>query len=191
MSEKRDYPSSLKGQFLIAMPNLPDPNFSETVTLLAEHTEEGAMGLVVNRYHPELVVDDVFKELQMASLSEMGATPLQVGGPVHSGQVFILHGPPFGWEGCQPITDAVALSNTKDILEALAQGKGPTSYIIALGCAGWGPGQLEAEIMANSWLTCTADVSILFDVPVEERWEAAARLMGIDPSRLADVAGHA
>jgi putative transcriptional regulator len=191
MTQEKRYPSSLKGQFLIAMPNLPDPNFSETVTFLAEHTEEGAMGVVVNRSHPELVMGDVFDELDLDSISEVSSLPLYIGGPVHVGQVFILHGPPFDWKGCQPVSNSVALSNTKDVLEAVARGKGPKSFFVALGCAGWGPGQLEAEILANSWLTCMADDAVLFEIPVEKRWVAAAKLMGIDPARLTDVAGHA
>jgi putative transcriptional regulator len=191
MIEEKRYPSSLKGQFLIAMPSLPDPNFSETVTLMVEHTEEGGMGLVVNRKHPELVMADVFKELELEFISEMGALPLYIGGPVHTGQIFILHGAPFNWEGCRSVNASIALSNTKDVLIAIAQGNGPGYFLVALGCAGWGPGQLESEIMANSWLTCEADTSILFEIPEAKRWKAAASLMGIDTSRLMDIAGHA
>jgi len=191
MREEQKYESSLKGHFLIAMPNLPDPNFSKTVTILTEHTQEGAMGLVINRIHGDLILDDVFRELKLESISEVASLPLHVGGPVHTGQVFILHGPPFDWEACQPVNASLALSSSKDILEMAARGKGPQSVLVIVGCAGWGPGQLEAEVMANSWLTNPADTSILFDIPVEKRWEAAAKLMGIDPTRLANVAGHA
>jgi putative transcriptional regulator len=191
MSEENGYESSLKGHFLISMPNLLDPNFAQTVTFLAEHTQEGAMGLVINRVHSELVMDDVFKELELESVAAMRTLPLHLGGPVHTGQVFILHGPPFGWEGCRPVTPSVALSNSKDLLEMLALGKGPKSFILTVGCAGWGPGQLEAEILANSWLTFPASESIMFNTPVERRWKEAAKLLGIDPMRLADVAGHA
>ncbi len=191
MSEEKGYESSLKGHFLISMPNLLDPNFAQTVTFLAEHTQEGAMGLVINRVHSELVMEDVFKELELESAPAIRTLPLHLGGPVHTGQVFILHGPPFGWEGCRPVTPSVALSNSKDLLEMLALGKGPKSFILTVGCAGWGPGQLEAEILANSWLTFPASESIMFHTPVERRWKEAARLLGIDPMRLADVAGHA
>jgi putative transcriptional regulator len=191
MDHVKPYPEALKGQFLIAMPGLADPNFHQTVTYLCEHSPEGAVGLVINRVHPHLAMGDVFKELDLESVPEMDALPLHLGGPVHTEQIFILHGPPFGWQACRPVTSSLALSNSKDILERLALGKGPEAFILTLGCAGWGPGQLESEIMANTWLTCPASETIFFETPVEKRWEAAAKLMGIDPSRLTDVAGHA
>lgn len=191
MSQEKEYYTSLKGHFLIAMPSLLDPNFSQSVTYLGEHTPEGAMGLVINRVHPELITEAVFKELNLKSVPEINSLPLHLGGPVHTEQIFILHGPPFGWEACRPVTPSIALSNSRDLVEVLAQGKGPESFMLAIGCAGWGPGQLESEIMANSWLTCPANETILFETPVEQRWEQAARLLGIDPAQLADVAGHA
>ena len=191
MSRENEYQESLRGHFLIAMPGLGDPNFSQTVTYLCEYTPEGAVGLVINRVHPELTMGAVFKELDLESVPDADALPLHLGGPVHMEQLFILHGPPFGWEACRPVTSTIALSNSKDLLEVLAKGKGPKSFILTLGCAGWGPGQLEAEIMANTWLTCPASETILFETPVENRWEAAARLMGIDPMQLTDAVGRA
>ena len=191
MIEEVQYQESLRGHFLIAMPSLADPNFSQTVTYICESTPEGAVGLVINRVHPELTVGTVFKELNLASVPETEALPLHLGGPVHMEQVFVLHGPPFGWQACRLVTSSIALSNSKDLLEVLARGKGPESFILTLGCAGWGPGQLESEIMANAWLTCPASEVILFDTPVEDRWEQAARLMGIDPNQLSDTAGRA
>lgn len=185
------YESSLKGHFLIAMPSLADPNFSYTVSYIAEHTAQGAMGLVINRIHPELSMDVVFDELSLSAVPERAALPLHLGGPVHTEQVFILHGPPFGWEACQQVTPNIALSNSMDLIEMVAQGRGPTSFVIALGCAGWGPGQLESEIMDNAWLSCPATESILFDMAVDSRWAEAAKLLGIDPHRLTDVSGHA
>ena len=191
MSLKTEYESSMKGHFLIAMPSLVDPNFKETVTFMVEHTPEGAMGLVINHVHGELLMDAVFSELKLKPSPEIACLPLHLGGPVHTGQIFILHGPPFDWEACRTITPSVAFSNSMDVVEMLAQGKGPKSFILTLGCAGWGPGQLETEIMANSWLTCPATESIIFETPAEKRWEAAAGLIGIDPARLADTAGQA
>jgi putative transcriptional regulator len=191
MSEEKQYEGSLKGHFLIAMPSLADPNFHQTVTYVGEHTPDGAVGLVINRVHPELTMEAVFKELNLKSIPEIHSLPLHLGGPVHTEQIFILHGPPFGWEASRQVTSTVALSNSKDLVERLAQGKGPECFLLALGCAGWGPGQLESEIMANSWLTCPASETILFETLPEERWKRAAKLMGIDPARLADVAGHA
>ncbi len=191
MSQENEYGSSLKGHFLIAMPSLADPNFNQTVTFIAEHSAEGAMGLVINRVHSELTMDILFAELEMECVPEVGALPLYLGGPVHTGQIFVLHGPPFDWEACIRVTPSLAISNSKDLVKTTAQGKGPEAFLLTLGCAGWGPGQLEAEIMANSWLTCPATETVIFETPVERRWEAAAKFMGIDPARLADIAGHA
>jgi putative transcriptional regulator len=191
MNQEETFQASLKGHFLIAMPSLADPNFSETVTYICEHSAEGAVGLVINRVHPELTIDAVFKELQLESIPLMDTLPIHLGGPVHEGQVFVLHGPPFGWEACCPVTPTVALSNSKDLLERLAKGQGPASFMITVGCAGWGPGQLEAEILANAWLSCPASETILFETPPENRWEEAARLMGVDLRLLSEEAGHA
>ena len=191
MNQENGYQESLRGHFLIAMPGLGDPNFYQTVTYLCEYTPEGAVGLVINRVHPELTMGAVFQELDLESVPDADAQPVHLGGPVHMEQLFILHGPPFGWEACRPVTSSIALSNSKDLLEILAKGKGPESFILTLGCAGWGPGQLEAEIMANTWLTCPASETVLFETPVEKRWEQAAKLMGIDPMQLTDAVGRA
>jgi len=191
MNHEKEFPESLKGHFLIAMPGLNDPNFSETVTYLCEHTDEGSVGLVINRVHPELTIDTVFQELELKSVPEVNSVLIHLGGPVHPGQIFILHGPPFGWKACRPVTPTLALSNSMDLLEKLAKGQGPESFIMTLGCAGWGPGQLESEIMANVWLSCPASEIILFKTPTERRWEEAARLMGIDVRFLTGAPGHA
>jgi putative transcriptional regulator len=191
MSWKKDSGSSLKGHFLIAMPSLADPNFSQTVTCICEHTLEGALGLVINRVLPDLSSGTIFQELGLASIPERDSLPVYLGGPVHKGQIFVLHGPPFEWEGLHPVTSSLALSNTREILESLALGKGPGTFLLALGCAGWGPGQLEAEIMANAWLTCPLSETVLFKTPVERRWEQAAKSMGIDLNLLSDAVGHA
>ena len=183
--------TSLKGHFLIAMPNLMDPNFFQTVTCICEHTLEGALGLVINRVLPDVTGKTVFRELGLESVPEQDVMPLFLGGPVHKGQIFVLHGPPFGWEGLYSVTPSLALSNSKDIVQALARGQGPQQYVVALGCAGWGPGQLESEIMANAWLTCPINETILFNTPVEKRWEQSARLLGIDLALLSDAVGHA
>jgi len=191
MSWKKETETSLKGQFLIAMPSLLDPNFAQTVTCICEHTLEGALGLVINRVLPELNGGMVFQELGLGSVPQMDDCLVHIGGPVHKGQIFVLHRSPFRWEGFHAVTSSLALSNTRDIIEALALGQGPDSFILALGCAGWGPGQLESEIMANAWLTCPIDETILFETPVEKRWDRAARLLGIDISLLGDTVGHA
>ena len=191
MSWKKDTGSSLKGHFLIAMPSLSDPNFFQTVTCICEHTLEGALGLVINRVLPDLTSGTVFQELGLNYIPERDSLPIYLGGPVHKGQIFVLHGPPFEWEGLHPVTPSLALSNSREILESLALGKSPGTFLLTLGCAGWGPGQLEAEIMANAWLTCPVSENILFKTPAEKRWEQAAKSMGIDLTLLSDAVGHA
>jgi putative transcriptional regulator len=185
------YPASLKGQFLMAMPGLADPNFSQTVTCICEHNESGAMGIIINRQHEMLSAKDVFEELSIAFSFPAESIPIYIGGPVHSGELFILHGPPLEWEASLKVTPFLSLSNTRDILEAIAAGRGPRSLLISIGCAGWGPGQLESEIKDNAWLTCPAFEENLFLLPVEVRWEEAVKRIGINPALLSDAAGHA
>jgi putative transcriptional regulator len=189
--EDTEYQGSLKGQFLMAMPGLVDPNFYQTVTCMCEHNSQGAMGLVVNRVHDALTATDIFEELQIEHSPEAKKIPIHIGGPVHIAEIFVLHGPPLGWEASLQITPNLAMSNTRDIIEAIALGKGPDSYIIALGCAGWGPGQLEAEIKQNAWLTVPVFEENIFKMPIENRWKEAVRKMGIDPALLSGAAGHA
>ena len=175
----------------MAMPLLLDHNFYQTVTCICEYTPAGAVGIVVNRVHPSLTGKDIFDELKMEYISTAESIPIHIGGPVHIGEIFVLHGLPFGWEGCFMITPTLAMSNTRDILEAVAMGRGPQSFIIALGCAGWGPGQLESEIKENSWLTSPVFEEIIFEIPIEIRWEEAMKKMGVDPALLLDKSGHA
>ncbi|MCU0558904.1 MAG: YqgE/AlgH family protein [Desulfobacterales bacterium] len=184
-------PESLKGHFLMAMPGLTDPNFSLTVTCLCEHSAQGAMGIVINRRHELLSGKDLFEELDIACGPNAGQIPVHIGGPVHAGEIFILHGQPFGWEGSLMVTPTLALSNTRDILEALALGRGPTSFLISLGCAGWGPGQLEMEIRDNAWLTHPVFDEAIFALPLAARWEEAVRRIGVSPAMLSGTAGNA
>jgi len=182
---------SLKGQFLIAMPSMLDFNFAHTVTCLSEHNKEGALGIVINRMIPSLKAESIFKELKLEYNRETAEIPIYIGGPVHENEIFIVHGHPFTWEGSIQITSKLAMSNTMDLIRAIAKGEGPETFLIALGCAGWGPGQLEAELAQNAWLTCPARDEILFDYAVDERWDAAVKTLGIDPVLLSDTAGHA
>ncbi len=186
-----NYPTSLKGQFMVAMPGLADPNFFKTVTCICEHVATGAVGIVVNRVHPALSGQDIFKELRIEYLPDVGAIPIYLGGPVHVGEIFVLHGPPFEWAGCLQITSSLAMSNTKDILNAIAMGRGPQSYIIVLGCAGWGHGQLDAEIKSNVWLTWPVFNEAIFGIPPEERWHEVLKRGGVDPVLISSTAGHA
>lgn len=185
------YPASLKGHFLMAMPGMADPNFSQTVTCICEHNEQGAMGIVVNRLSEGISVKDIFDELSIGCTPRIESIPVHFGGPVHSGELFILHGPPFTWEASLSVTPTLGLSNTRDILEAIAAGRGPDSFLISLGCAGWGPGQLEDEIKENAWLTQPVFEENIFVLPVEVRWTEALKKMGVDPALLSGTAGHA
>jgi putative transcriptional regulator len=175
----------------MAMPSLMDPNFHQSVVCLSEHTREGAVGLVINRDHPTLRLESIFSELEMAHSDEVGRSAIYMGGPVHLNEVFILHGQPFDAAVSLEIAPWLAMSTSREVLARIAIGKGPEKFMISLGCAGWGPGQLEAEIQQNAWLTCESDAAILFDTPPEQRWERAMRKLGVDPSLLTDAAGHA
>ena len=186
-----NYSASLKGHFLLAMPSLVDPNFHQTVTCICEHNEGGAMGIIINRVHHFLTAKDIFEELTIEHTPAAQSAPIHIGGPVHVGEIFILHGPPFNWEASLMITTGLAMSNTRDILEAVAMGRGPQAFVITLGCAGWGPGQLESEIKENSWLNHPIFEENIFDMPIEARWREAVKKMGIDPTLLSNMAGHA
>lgn len=182
---------SLKGQFLMAMPGLTDPNFTQSVTLICEHSSSGAMGVIIDRTIPTLAAGDIFRELEIPCQPDATAIPIHYGGPVHVDEIFVLHTFPFDWDGCLMVTSSIALSNTLDLLAAIADGNGPESYLIFIGCAGWGEGQLEAELRQNAWLTCPGNEEIVFEVPASERWETALNRMGVDPALLSSLPGHA
>lgn len=182
---------SLKGQFLVAMPGLNDPNFYQSVTCLVEHNPTGAMGIVISRVNPEINASMLFDELQVPAGGVAEKIAVHIGGPVHRNELFVLHGAPFTWEGSMMVTETLALSNSRDIIEAIALGRGPESSIIALGCAGWGPGQLEGELRGNAWINAPYSEEIAFRMEVDARWEASMKLIGIDPALLSDTAGHA
>ncbi len=181
----------LTNQFLIAMPKLDDPNFEHTVTYICEHTDAGALGIVINR---PLGVDlgDILGQLEIESEDEkVRKLPVFLGGPVEPQRGFVIHEPPGRWEATLEVTACVGVTSSRDILAAIADGSGPDRNFIALGYAGWGAGQLEEEIANNAWLSTPADMRIVFETPTEERWSEAARLMGIDLSLLSGEAGHA
>ncbi|MEJ2576453.1 MAG: YqgE/AlgH family protein [Gammaproteobacteria bacterium] len=185
-----DHPS-LKNQFLIAMPGLEDPNFSRTVTYICEHGSHGAMGIVVNR-PSELRLTDVLEHMQIErSDPASGDQIVYVGGPVETERGFVLHDRSRQWDSTMAITEAISITTSRDILEAMACGQGPAHSLVALGYAGWGAGQLEDEMQHNAWLSGPADPEVIFDLPVDERWEAAARLLGVDLRLLSTDAGHA
>lgn len=175
----------------MAMPGMDDPNFSKTVTCICEHTENGAVGIVINRVHPDICCKNIFDELGIRYRETVESRPVHIGGPVNVGEIFVLHGQPLKWEGSLIISPSLAISNTKDVLTAIAEGTGPDPFLLALGCAGWGPGQLESEIKQNVWLTSPLTEQIIFQTPVENRWQEAVKKVGIDPFFIAHTAGHA
>jgi putative transcriptional regulator len=183
--------NSLKGHFLIAMPEMADFNFSHTVTCISEHTHSGALGIIINRVLSTVSGKTIFDELKLESAPGSESIPIHIGGPVHANEIFILHGPPFEWESCLMITEKLAMSNSMDIIAAIAAGEGPEAFVISLGCAGWGPGQLESEITQNAWLTCPVANEVVFSEPIESRWERTVKMIGINPALLSSTPGHA
>jgi putative transcriptional regulator len=181
----------LSNQFLIAMPALADPNFFQTVTYMSEHNAEGALGIVINR-PLSLTLGDLLEHLQIPiNRPEITAMPVYAGGPVQPEQGFVVHTPVGQWGATLKVTETIGITTSRDILQALADGLGPDQVLVALGYAGWGPGQLEREMVQNAWLSGPADDTILFHTPSEERWAAAAALLGVDLSLLSGEAGHA
>ena len=183
--------ATLKNQLLIAMPSLEDPNFSRTVTYICEHGEEGAMGIVLNR-PTELSLADVLRHMDIAGgVGDTGRQMVFLGGPVEEERGFVLHTHTDPWDSTLAINEDISVTTSRDILEAMARGEGPAQTLVALGYAGWGAGQLERELQDNAWLSGPADRSILFELPPDQRWEAAARLLGVDVNLLSSEAGHA
>jgi putative transcriptional regulator len=185
------FSTSLTNHFLIAMPGLQDPNFSRTVTYVCEHTEQGAMGIVINR-PMEIRLGEVLAQLEIASSDQPTLDALVfLGGPVQPDRGFVLHSGGEGFDSTLSITPEISVTTSRDVLEAIADGRGPDRKLIALGYAGWGGGQLEEEMSANSWLSGPADEEIIFSLPADARWQAAARLLGVDLNLLSGEAGHA
>lgn len=182
--------NSLADHFLIAMPALEDPYFAKTVTYLCQHGPEGALGIIVNR-PSELKLGDVMEQMNIQSeQKQLAEMPIYFGGPVQPERGFVLHEPGQNWDSTLTISDHLALTTSRDILEAIGCGEGPKRLLVALGYAGWSSGQLEKEIIDNAWLNAPAETSIIFEHPSSKRWKAAAELMGIDISLLTVPAGH-
>ncbi len=184
-------PFSLRNQFLMAMPSLRDPNFHQSVSLICEHNEEGAMGIIFNR-PLELTVGEVLQQMDLeCEVPAVGELPIHLGGPVQSERGFVIHSPPGDWDATLMVSDTLAVSSSKDILEDLAKGRGPEHFLVALGYAGWGAGQLERELKDNAWLNGPVDLATLFDVPAADRWHNAAQMTGIDMNLITGDVGHA
>jgi putative transcriptional regulator len=183
--------SYLVGQLLIAMPGMRDPRFAKSVVYMCAHSAEGAMGLVINRILDALTFGDLLEQLGIASPPTERAIHVHFGGPVETGRGFVLHTPDYRQDGTLLVADDVALTATVDILRAIAVGKGPRQHLLALGYAGWGPGQLDGEIRGNGWLHVAADEALVFDRNLDSKWDRAMAKIGIDPRMLSDAAGHA
>ncbi len=185
----------LADHFLIAMPSMLDPVFGGTVVYICEHNENGALGMIINR-PTDMTMDVLFERLDL-SLEIIPndlikpQVPVLFGGPVQVERGFVLHAPSAEYNSSLTVSVDVSLTTSRDVLEAAAQGNGPPRLVVTLGCAGWGAGQLEEEILRNGWLTVRADPAILFDMPSAERFAAAMNLLGIDPTLLTGEAGHA
>ncbi|MDR3424861.1 MAG: YqgE/AlgH family protein [Alphaproteobacteria bacterium] len=184
-------PRWLTGQFLVAMPGMADPRFSRTVIYVCSHGPSGAMGLVINRLFGEADFRMLLEQLNVESVFPTPDIPVQFGGPVEMGRGFVLHSSEYLREGTTRIDDFVAITATVEIIQDIADGKGPDRILMALGYAGWGAGQLEEELKGNGWLTVAADENILFDFDLDSKWDRAMAKIGISPAMLSDTAGHA
>ncbi len=189
----------MDGQILIAMPGIGDPRFERSVIFICAHSEDGAMGLVINKTADDITFSEMLKRLNITGAGEqidlardVDDIHVQFGGPVETGRGFVLHTTDYFVDDCTlPIDGKVGLTATLDVLRAIASGEGPRQALLALGYAGWAPGQLENEIQHNGWLHCEADEGLLFDTDIEERYLAALNKLGIDISMLSAEAGHA
>jgi putative transcriptional regulator len=189
----------LDGQMLIAMPTMRDERFMRSVIYVCAHSSEGAMGIVVNQPAPNIRFSELLVQLEVIPAAELIQLPPRAdvvkvlkGGPVETGRGFVLHSDDFVIENSTlPIDDGICLTATLDILKAIARGKGPESAVLALGYAGWAPGQLESEIQENGWLHCPADPELIFGPDIDGKYGKALRKIGIDPGKLSSEAGHA
>jgi putative transcriptional regulator len=182
---------NLTNHFLIAMPAMVDPNFARTLTFICEHSEQGALGVIVNRpmdMSLDTLFDRIDLKLETAQFHDM---PVYFGGPVQTDRGFVLHRPAGTWHSTLSIGESIALTSSRDILESVGHSGEPAEILVTLGYAGWSAGQLEHELAQNAWLTVAADHAIMFDLPAEERLPAAMQLLGVDFANLSEVAGHA
>ena len=191
MSDISQDGSYVTGQLLIAMPGMRDERFAKSVIYMCAHSEEGAMGLVLNQRLDSLTFAELISQLELEEKHLSKDVPVHFGGPVESGRGFVLHTSDYQQDATLEVVNGVALTATVEILKAIAQGKGPQKSLLALGYAGWGPGQLDMEIRANGWLQVPSDSEIIFDIEPDTKWERAIQRLGIDPRMLSDDVGHA
>jgi putative transcriptional regulator len=183
---------TLTNHLLVAMPTLADPEFSRSVTLVCEHSlDKGALGIVINK-PISMTLGEIFDQMEITAVrSHIGELQVLRGGPVHRDRGFVVHRGGGQWGSSHRVSDQIQITTSRDVLEAMAQGEGPQDAFIALGYAGWEPGQLEREMRDNAWLTLPVDEEIVFGTPFEERWHAVWQRLGVDLGRMSHVAGHA
>lgn len=181
----------LTGQLLVAMPQMTDPRFERSVIYICVHNAEGAMGLIVNRLVGSITFAELLEQLDIRTQGTPESVPVHFGGPVETGRGFVLHSTDYVQDNSVMMGSSLALTATIDILRAVAEGNGPANRLLALGYAGWGPGQLEGELQDNSWLNVPADETILFGPGLEDKWTKAVAKLGFDPNLLFAGAGHA
>ena len=181
----------LTHHFLIAMPSMVDTNFAKSLTYICEHNDQGALGVVVNR-PIDMTLKTLLEQIDIPLRDESRSRlPVYFGGPVQVDRGFVLHRPPGDWESTLSINAQIGLTTSRDILQAVAEGRGPEQILVSLGYAGWAPGQLEQELSQNAWLTVHADADVIFELPAEHRLSAAMSLLGVDLAHLSDDVGHA
>ncbi len=184
--------SNLCGKFLIAMPDMGDPRFSGTVIYICAHSDEGAMGIIINKPQPEIRFSNLLEQLDIPKESDVRDIRVHFGGPVENARGFVLHSQDYRSEaGTMEVEDDIFMTATLDVLQDIARGQGPKSSMLALGYSGWGPGQLESELAQNGWLTCDARADIIFGRANEHKWSAALKVLGIDPMMLSSSGGRA
>ncbi len=191
MTDFDEEDSCLAGQLLIAMPGMKDPRFEKTVIYMCAHNPDGAMGLVINRPLESLSFPDLLEQLEIDPVGGGERIEVHFGGPVESGRGFVLHSRDYLQEATMVVDSDIALTATVDILKAIADGDGPRRSLLALGYAGWGPGQLDSEIKSNGWLHVAADRELVFGGNPAGKWEQAMGKIGVDPRMLSDDMGHA
>lgn len=191
LSNHQDDETTLAGQLLVAMPNMSDPRFERSVIYVCAHGEDGAMGLVLNKLVEQITFPELLEQLGIDNSNVSEQIRVHFGGPVETGRGFVLHSADYRQDGSMQVNEDVALTATVDILRDIARGAGPRRSLMALGYAGWGPGQLDEEIQANGWLNVGADEELIFDESLEDKWQRAIAKLGVDPFSLSGQAGRA
>lgn len=190
-SRSKDGAASLTGQLLIAMPTMTDSRFARSVIYVCTHSASGAMGLVINKVLDNIGLKDLLEQLKIETEQVPAALKIHFGGPVETARGFVLHSADYQQQGTLMVDDRVGLTASVDILRLIAGGNGPKRYLVALGYAGWAPGQLDAEIQGNGWLHAPADLKLIFGIANHEKWHRAVSQLGFDVSKLSTVAGRA